>query len=576
MEPEQPILFDAEPRFRFRPRLVEVLQQYSRADFLSDLGAGVTVAIVALPLAMAFAIASGVRPEAGLITAVIAGFLISALGGSRYQIGGPTGAFVVLIYGTIAAYGLDNLYIMTLMAGAMLFLMGALRLGSLIEYIPDPVTSGFTSGIAILILSTQIKDFLGMRVGELPAAFGPKLLAIVKNIGSADLTSAALAFASLVFILAWPKKWKAVVPGSIVALILATLTVRLLHLPVETIGTKFGGIPDALPKPHLIHIEWRHLPDLFRPAMTIAMLAAIESLLSAVVADGMSGDRHNSNQELMAQGIANIASPLFGGIPATGAIARTATNIRNGSRSPISGMIHAVVLLAILLAAAPLAKFIPLATLSAILVLVAINMAEWSYFKKLPTLPKSDSAVLLVVFALTVFADLTLAVEVGMALATALFVARIAENTLVSQVTMETETEGLQHSIIGKDVPPEVGIYRVFGAFLFGTTEKLENAIHSGGEAKVIILRLRKVIAMDATGLHALEKLHRDLQAEGKQLILSGAKAQPLNVMRRSGFLLELGSENCCADITASLARAREVLAIQHSPALKVDASAGL
>src|SRR5882724_22368 len=367
----------------FRPKLADTLKNYSRQDLIADLIAGLTVGIVALPLAMGFGIASGVTPQAGIFTAVVAGFIISALGGSRVQIGGPTGAFVSIVFSTIAVYGLENLYICTLMAGLMLLVMGFARLGGLIKYIPYPVTMGFTCGIAVLIFSTQIKDFLGLKLDTVPADFVEKLKALGENFATMQWPAAALALGSVSIILFWPKRLARRVPGSIVAVVLGTALVWLFHFPVETIGTRFGGIPQSLPGLHLPPMSWANLQHLFQPAVTIAVLAAIESLLSAVVADGMIDDRHDSNQELMAQGIANIASPLFGGIAATSAIARTATNIRSGARTPVAGIIHALTLLVIILAAAPLAKFIPLATLSAVLMVVAYNMGEWHHFTRL-------------------------------------------------------------------------------------------------------------------------------------------------------------------------------------------------
>src|SRR6185369_12949548 len=462
--------------FSFRPMLAETLKHYSTQDFFADLIAGLIVGIVALPLAMAFGIASGVKPEAGIFTAVVAGFLISALGGSRVQIGGPTGAFVVIVYGIIAKYGLDNLLICTVMAGVILLVMGITRMGAMVKFIPYPVTMGFTCGIAVLIFSTQIKDFLGLKLETVPADFVEKMKALGENIGAAQWPAAALALGSVLIILFWPKRLARQVPGSIIAVVLGTTLVTLFHLPVETIGTRFGGIPQGLPGLHLPPLSWTNIQHLFQPAVTIALLAAIESLLSAIVADGMIDDRHDSNQELMAQGIANIASPLFGGIPATGAIARTATNIRSGARTPVAGMIHAVTLLLIILIAAPMAKYIPLATLSAVLVFVAYNMGEWHQFTRLTKWPKSDVAVFLSAFGLTVLIDLTVAVEVGMVLAAVLFIKRISETTQITAVDETTETEGSQHSLIGKQVPKDVLIFRVFGAFFFGAADKLETA----------------------------------------------------------------------------------------------------
>lgn len=544
-----------------RPRLLDSLREYSPKDFAADLGAGITVGVVALPLAMAFAIASGVRPEAGLITAIVAGFLVSALGGSRVQIGGPTGAFVVLVYSIVGTYGLANLLLCTMIAGVILMLMGLLRMGNLIKFIPYPVTAGFTTGIAVLIFSTQVPDFLGIASQEkAPGEFIGRVAYLARHVHDVDWHTTVLAAASLALIVLWPRRWSRYLPGPIVALVGATFAVVALQLDVATIGSTFGGIPASLPHVQFPRFEWSAVQDLIQPAITIAMLAAIESLLSAVVADGMIGDRHNSNQELVAQGVANFVSPLFGGIPATGAIARTATNIRNGARSPLAGIIHAVTLLAIMLAAAPLARHIPLAVLSAILMVVAWNMAEWHKLVHVPKLPKSDSIVLLIVFALTVLADLTVAVEVGMLIAAAMFIKRVADNTQVSLVDEFSETEGLHHSLHGKTVPEGVRVYRVFGAFLFGATECLDTLRDEGGNTKVLILRMRKVIAMDATGMDVLERLNEYLQAKDITLVLSGVHRQPMLVMQKTGFIEHIGEANICPNIDVALDRAWEVL----------------
>ncbi len=552
----------------FRPKLVDTLKNYSVGDFFADLTAGFTVGIVALPLAMAFAIASGVKPEAGIFTAVIAGFLISSLGGTKVSIGGPTGAFIVILYGIYAKYGAENLAICTIMAGVILFLMGAARLGTMIKFIPYPVTMGFTSGIAVLIFSTQIKDFFGLSIEKVPSDFVEKMRSLGEHAGTFQWPTIALAAASLAIILFWPKKWQRRVPGSIVALVLGTVAVVLFPgLQVETIGSKFGGIPQALPHPHIPALSWENIQHLFQPATTIALLAAIESLLCAVVADGMIDDRHDSNQELMAQGIANIVSPLFGGIAATGAIARTATNVKCGARTPIAGMVHAVTLLVIILAAAPLAKFIPLATLSAVLVNVAINMGEWHNFSRLPKWPRSDAVVFLTAFSLTVVVDLTVAVEIGMVLAAVLFIKRVSETTQITAVDESSETEGPQHSLIGKEIPKGVMIYRIFGSFFFGAADKLETALkRSGQEPDVLILGMRKVLAMDATGLNALEDIYDKLHARGRHLILSGPHTQPLFMMDKAGFLDRLGRENICANLEHALERSREILGLPPAP----------
>ena len=556
--------------FAFRPRLLETLKQYSAAAFMADLTAGLTVGIVALPMAMAFAIASGVKPEAGIFTAVIAGFFVSALGGTRVAIGGPTGAFIVILYGIYAKYGPENLAICTIMAGVILLVMGVARLGTVIKYIPYPVTMGFTSGIAVLIFSTQIKDFLGLTTEKLPSEFVPKMKLLAEHLDTVQWPTVALAAASLAIILFWPKTWQRRVPGSIVALVLGTAAVALFQVPVETIGSRFGGIPQSLPHPHLPALSWDNIQHLFQPATTIALLAAIESLLCAVVADGMIDDRHDSNQELMAQGVANILSPLFGGIAATGAIARTATNVKCGGRTPVAGMIHAVTLLAIIMAAAPLAKFIPLATLSAVLVNVALNMGEWHNFARLPKWPRSDAAVFLTAFGLTVMVDLTVAVEIGMVLAAMLFIKRVSETTQITAVDQSSETEGPQHSLIGKAVPKGVMIYRIFGSFFFGAADKLETALkRSGQEPEVLILGMRKVLAMDATGLNALEDLYERLHRRRKHVILSGPHTQPLFMMDKAGFLDRLGRENICANLEHSLERSREILGLP--PAAEED-----
>lgn len=555
--------------FSFHPKLLDTLRGYTRQDFTSDLVAGITVGIVALPLAMAFAIASGVKPEAGIFTAVIAGFLISALGGTKVSIGGPTGAFIVILYGIYAKYGAENLAICTVMAGVILLVMGLARLGTMIKYIPYPVTMGFTSGIAVLIFSTQIKDFFGLSLEKVPSEFIEKMRALFEHAATFQWPTLVLAAASLGIIVFWPKPWQRRVPGSIVALVLGTVAVVLFPslLPVETIGSKFGGIPQALPSPHIPTLSWENIRNLFQPATTIALLAAIESLLCAVVADGMVDDRHDSNQELMAQGIANIASPLFGGIAATGAIARTATNVKCGARTPIAGMIHAVTLLVIILAAAPLAKFIPLATLSAVLVNVALNMGEWHNFGRLPKWPRSDAVVFLTAFSLTVVVDLTVAVEIGMVLAAVLFIKRVSETTQITAVDESTETEGSQHSLVGREIPKGVMIYRIFGSFFFGAADKLESALKRlKDEPEVLILRMRKVLAMDATGLNALEDLHDRLRSRGKHLVLSGPHTQPLFMMDKAGFLDRLGKENVCANIELSLARSREILGLPPAP----------
>ena len=561
----------------FRPKLVDTLKVYTRADFHADIVAGITVGIVALPLAMAFAIASGVPPQAGIFTAIIAGILVSSLGGTKVNIGGPTGAFIVILYGIYAKYGAENLAVCTIMAGGILVVMGFARLGTMIKYIPYPVTAGFTSGIAILIFSTQVKDFCGLSIDKVPPDFFPKMKSLIEHAGTFQWQTLLLATVSLGLIKLWPGKWGRHVPGSIIALILGTAAVGLFHLPVETIGSRFGDIPQGLPAPHLPSFDWGNIHNLIQPAMTIALLAAIESLLCAVVADGMIDDQHDSNQELMAQGIANIISPIFGGIAVTGAIARTATNVKCGGRTPIAGIIHGITLLIIILVAAPLAKFIPLATLSAVLIMVALNMGEWHNFKRLLKWPRSDVAVFLATFSLTVIIDLTVAVETGMVLAAMLFIKRVSDTTQITAVDQNTETEGAHHSLVGKDIPKGVMIYRIFGSFFFGAADKLESALKRlKQEPDVLILRMRKVLAMDATGLNALEDLYEQLRSHNKHLILSGPHTQPLFVMDKAGFLDRLGRENVCANIDLSLARSREILKLSAiTPSVSISPSEG-
>jgi SulP family sulfate permease len=569
MTPERPLL-------GFLPRSIECLRQgYTLSTFLHDLVAGLTVGLVALPLAMAFAIASGVSPQAGLYTAVVAGFLISALGGSRTQIGGPTGAFVVIVAGIVARFGVSGLALVSLMAGIMLLIMGFTGLGAAVKYIPRPITIGFTNGIALLIASTQIKDFFGLRTPAVPSEFIARIRLLLHYAATTRWQTVAVAVASLAIILLLPRLTRRI-PGSIVALLLTTLAVALFHLPVETIGTRFGGIPQGFPHFAFPDFHAEHIVPLLPSAFTVALLAAVESLLSAVVADGMSGDRHNSNVELVAQGIANVVSPLFGGIPATGAIARTATNIRSGARTPVAGMVHALTLLAILLVAAPLARFVPLATLAAVLFVVAYNMGEWREIATILRLSWTDIAVWFTTFALTVLADLTVAVGVGMALAALLYIYRIGETTTVEPVTRDYLRDGQAHILQDKDIPSHVTILRIHGPFLFGTTEKLVEATRDLKHFEdVVILRLRNMTALDATGIHAIEGFHERLHKAGKTLLLCGARDQPAQLIAQSDLLPKIGPENVLPHVQAALARAREVQAdfsgIGHEMALELE-----
>jgi len=543
------------------PKSVLALRTYNANAFLHDLLAGITVGLVALPLAMAFGIASGVTPQAGLYTAVVAGFLISALGGSRTQIGGPTGAFVVIVAGIVARFGMSGLAMVTLMAGIMLVVMGLTGLGASVRFIPRPVVIGFTNGIAVLIASTQIKDFFGLRTGPAPSEFLPRMRMLAAHFSTVNETALALGAGSLAILLLLPRFTKRL-PASIVAVVLCTVAVAVFHLPVETIGSKFGGIPSGLPPFAIPDFHSEHILPLLPSAFTVAMLAALESMLSAVVADGMTGDRHNPNVELVAQGIANIASPVFGGIPATGAIARTATNIRAGARTPVAGMVHALTLLAILLVAAPLASYIPLATLAAVLFVVAYNMGEWNEIGAILQLDFAAISVWLITFALTVFADLTVAVGVGLTLAALLYIYRVAGTTTVSPVTDDYIRDGLPHVLQGRIIPPYVTLLRIHGPFLFGTTEKLvEAAANIEAFQPVVILRLRNMTAIDATGIHAIESFARQLRESGRALILCGAMEQPSKLLQQSRFIEHLGRENIMPNIQAALDRANEVQA---------------
>lgn len=541
------------------PRSVTALRHYSFRSFSHDLGAGITVGLVALPLAMAFGIASGVTPQAGLYTAVVAGFIISALGGSRVQIGGPTGAFVVIVAGIVARFGFAGLSLVTFMAGLILLVMGITGLGSAVKFIPRPVIIGFTNGIALLIASTQIKDFLGLRTPPVPSAFLPRMKLLAEHITTVNPAAVIIACATLATILLWPRISRRV-PGSIIAVFSCTAIAAALHLHVESIATRFGGIPQGLPPLTLPHMHADQILPLLPSALTVAMLGAIESLLSAVVADGMIGDRHNSNIELVAQGVANIASPLFGGIPATGAIARTATNIRSGARSPVSGMVHAATLLVILLAAAPLARFIPLSTLAAVLFVVSWNMGEWREIGSVLRMSRADIAVWAVTFLLTVVADLTVAVAVGMALAALLYIYRISETTTVAAVTEEYLRDGQAHVLQDKEIPENVAILRIHGPFLFGTTDKLDEATANlSAFPAIVILRLRNMTALDATGLHAIENFADRLRASGRTLLLCGARDQPAELISGTEFVEDIGRENILPNVQAAIDRAREI-----------------
>jgi SulP family sulfate permease len=549
------------------PKLFTTLKSYSRAEFTADLTAGIIVGIVALPLAIAFAIASGVTPDRGLWTAVVAGFIISALGGSRVQIGGPTGAFVVIVYGIVQRYGYDGLAVATFMAGIFLVLIGVVRLGAVIKFVPHPVVVGFTSGIAIIILSSEVKDFFGLHMNAVPADFLPKWQALMGNAHSVNPYAVAVSVLALAIILIWPR-FSRRIPGPFVALLVSTAVAQALHWPVETIGSRFGSISASFPHPSLPHVSFAQATALVGPAFTIAILAAVESLLSAVVADGMIGARHRSNMELVAQGLANIASPLFGGIPATGAIARTATNVKNGGRTPVAGIVHAFTLLVITLFFGRWAGLIPMATLAAILVIVAYNMSEWRTFVSELSAPKSDVLVLVMTFLLTVLVDLTVAIEVGMVAAAFLFMHRMAQVTNVSAVTIELEDSddsyGDANSVMRREVPAGVEVFEINGPFFFGAAETFKDTIgRISGKPKVLIIRLRNVPSIDSTAMHALKDVVHRTRKEGTVVLLSDVHTQPLVAIGRSKVLDEIGEENLFGNIDDALNRARALIGLE-------------
>jgi SulP family sulfate permease len=551
------------------PKTVVALREgYSLERFGRDVVAGLTVGVIALPLAMAFGIASipaevaaaaGISPPAvGLVTAIVAGFLISLLGGSRVQIGGPTGAFIVVIYGVASRHGYDGLIAATVLAGLFVLLFGLVRLGAVIRYVPYPVTTGFTTGIAVIIATSQVKDFFGLEMGSVPAEFVEKWRAFAENASSWQPQTAAVAAGSLVLLAVLRTKAPRI-PASLVVVVLAAIVVGVAGLPVETIGSRFGGIPRELPSLNVPAFDLELVRELIPDALAIALLISIESLLSAVVADGMTGYRHNADVELVGQGVANVAAALFGGIPATGAIARTAANVKAGAQTPIAGMVHAVTLLGIVVVLAPLASAIPLASLAAVLVLVAWNMSEVDHFTRMFRAPRSDAAVMVTTFLLTVFLDLTVAVGVGMVLASLLFMKRMADVAEIGALTAvgggAEEEEGVAS---GREVPAGVEVYEIGGPFFFGVADRLKAALSRVERPpRVLILRMRRVPAVDATGLHALRELHLRCRRDGTLLVLSGVQPFPRRVFVRAGFSSELGEENLCADIDAALARAR-------------------
>ena len=559
----------------FKPKLLSTLRHYNKQQFTTDLLAGIIVGIVALPLAIAFGIASGVTPEKGIITAIVAGLIVSLLGGSKVQIGGPTGAFIIIIYGIIQQYGFEGLTIATLMAGVFLIMFGVLHLGTIIKYIPYPIVVGFTSGIALTIFTTQIKDLFGLTMESVPSDFIEKWIAYISDFGTIDWWSAGVGIGSVAVIAAWPMvaKYNNVLkklPGSLIAIIVMTVAVLLLKQyagvdSVETIGDRFS-ISNQLPDAEMPSISWNVIKGLVSPAITIAILGAIESLLSATVADGVIGDRHDSNTELIAQGVANLASPIFGGIPATGAIARTMTNINNGGRTPVAGIVHAAVLLMIFLFLMPLAQYIPMACLAGVLVIMSYNMSGWRSFASIMKNPKSDVIVLCVTFLLTVIFDLTIAIEVGLICACLLFMRRMAETTDVKVISDEIDPEEEQSDFqMGNlehlTIPEGVEVYEINGPYFFGAGNKFEDLMATLGHKrpKVRIIRMRKVPFVDSTGIHNLTNLCLMSQKEGIQVVLSGVNERVQAVLHKAGFDQMLGEENICSHINLALARASEL-----------------
>lgn len=524
----------------FQPKIMSILGNYTKQQFFKDVTAGIIVAIIALPLSIALAISSGVSPEQGLFTAIVAGFLISLLGGSRVQIGGPTGAFMVIVYGIVKQYGMDGLIASTIMAGIIMVILGLFKMGSIIKFIPYPITTGFTSGIALVIFSSQIKDFFGLQIGEVPAEFVLKWKMYIENFNTFNIESLALGILSLLIIIFWPKINKKI-PGTLIALVASTLIASFFSLDVETIGSKFGHISSSLPAPSLPQISFDAFKNLVAPAFTIAILGSVESLLSAVVADGMINGKHRSNMELVAQGIANVGSGIFGGIPATGAIARTVANIKNGGRTPVAGMVHAVVLLFILVTFMPLASMIPLSSLAAVLVIVAYNMSEWRAFKALFKAPKSDIFILMTTFLLTVFLDLVKAIEIGMVISALLFMKRMSDVAKIEELDLSQENFDLK----ADEMPENVQVYEVNGPFFFGAADKFMDTLKGiGSHVDFVVLGLEKVPAMDATAIQAFRIFIEICKKNKTRLVLHGIQTQPQEVLEKSELYEIIGSEN--------------------------------
>ena len=555
----------------FRPKLFDTLRNYNRQQFTKDLMAGLIVGLVALPLAIAFAIASGVSPEKGLYTAIVAGFIISLMGGSRVQIGGPTGAFIVIVYGIVQVHGIDGLIIATFMAGIMLIIMGVARLGSVIKFIPHPLIIGFTSGIALIILSSQVKDLLGLKMGAVPADFIDKWKSYFHYFRTIDLYTVLIGAATVAIIVLWPKFTRKV-PGSLIAIFVTTALMQLLHLPVGTIGSKFGNIPSSLPKPVIPHLDLTIIKNLIRPAFTIALLGGIESLLSAVVSDGMIGGNHRSNMELIAQGTANIFSSIFGGIPATGAIARTATNVKNGGRTPIAGMIHAITLFLILLFFGKWAALIPMATLAGILVVVAYNMSEWRHFLSIAKGPRGDMAVLLTTFLLTVLVDLTVALEIGMVLAVFLFMRNMIKFSDVSIVTADSDNDDDKESLQHFNIPGNVEVFEITGPLFFGAAYKFKDAMRFIEKPpKVLIIRMRKVPIIDATGINTINEVYKESKQKDTKLILSEVHSvQIMQELKKARLLFSIGKANVTDTFQSAIDRSKVILnELNETPARK-------
>ncbi len=548
---------------KLEPKIITVFREgYSVKQFRGDLLGGLIVGVVALPLSIALAIASGVKPEQGLYTAIFAGFVIAVLGGSRAQISGPTGAFIVIVYGIVQKYGYDGLVVATLIAGVLLIVMGLARMGAFLKFVPYPVVIGFTSGIALIIFSSQVSDFLGLKLEKIPADFVEKWVEYAKHAATVDPYTAAVGAASLLIIIFWPRLTHRI-PGPLVAILAVTFVVQYFHIPVATIETRFGGVPNSLPVPHFPSVSWQMVQDMFSPAITIAILAGLESLLAAVVADGMMGTRHRSNMELIAQGAGNIVSVMFGGIPATGAIARTATNIKSGGRTPISAVIHCVFLLLVLLFVGKWAAMIPMATLAAVLIVVAYNMSEWREFVHLLKSPRGDVAVLLATFLLTIFIELTVAIQVGVLLAAFMFLQKMSAETQVSVITdnLKDDEEFQARDMTGIEIPEGVEVFEIYGSLFFGAVRQFKESIRVvAKKPKVLILRMRQVPTIDASGVHVLEELAAEAGENGQMLVFSAVSRSVYRVMRKSGFVDKVGRKHFAGDIFTALEVARSHL----------------